>query len=71
MANDLVRHNTQKKPPSAGVSRGHAYRGMMRTVVAFDPETHESIRSRAIKEGTSFAEQVRVLIEWGLMNDDE
>ncbi|KKN17941.1 hypothetical protein LCGC14_0960870 [marine sediment metagenome] len=34
--------------------------------VRFDPETFEEIRRRAIKEGTSFAEQVRILVEWGL-----
>ena len=34
--------------------------------VRFDSETFDEIRKRAIKEGTSFAEQVRILVEWGL-----
>lgn len=53
-----------------GVSKigaGHADRpGLLRIVCAFDEETFAQIRGRAVKEQTSFAEQVRQLVEWGL-----
>ncbi len=39
---------------------------MKQSVVAFDIETFDQIRARAVSEGTSFAEQVRLLVEWGL-----
>lgn len=37
-----------------------------RVVIAFDDETFATIRQRAIAAETSFAEQVRLLVEWGL-----
>ena len=37
-----------------------------RTVVAFDDETHAQLRSIAIKRHCSFAEVVRLLVEFGL-----
>lgn len=37
-----------------------------KSVVLFDHETHETIRALAIKNGTGFSEQVRLLVEWGL-----
>lgn len=37
-----------------------------RVICGFDHETFDQIRTRAVREGTSFAEQVRVLCEWGL-----
>jgi hypothetical protein len=40
--------------------------GRKRIVVEFDDEMFEAIRQLAIKEQTSFAEQVRTLCEWGL-----
>ena len=40
-------------------------------VIAFDPETFAQVRARALRDGTSFAEQVRVLVEWGLIDADE
>jgi hypothetical protein len=39
---------------------------MRRVVCGFDQETFQVIRDRAVKENTSFAEQVRLLVEWGL-----
>lgn len=33
---------------------------------AFDEETFQQVRARAERERTSFAEQVRQLVEWGL-----
>lgn len=54
--------HTQKRPVAQGVRKGE-YIGV---VVRFDPETFEQIRGRALREATSFGEQVRTLIEWGL-----
>ena len=39
---------------------------LRRIVVSFDTETFEAIRSRADTEHTSFAEQVRTLVTWGM-----
>lgn len=49
-------------PLGRGLSRGC----MKRIVVSFDDETFEVIRQRAATHRTSFAEQVRQLVEWGL-----
>jgi hypothetical protein len=52
------------KYQAKGVSidgRAHVYANC-----GFDPETFEAIRTRAVREQTSFAEQVRTLVEWGL-----
>jgi hypothetical protein len=64
MTGGSIRH-TQKVPVAVGCMR----KGMLKVVCAFDPETFEQIRNRAIKEGTSFAEQVRTLVEWGIDSD--
>lgn len=40
--------------------------GLLRIVCSFDEETFQQIRARAVKQETSFAEQVRQLVEWGL-----
>lgn len=53
-----ARHGEQKRP-----------REQKRVVVSFDDETFDQIRRRAVNENTSFAEQVRVLVEWGLMDE--
>lgn len=45
---------------------GNLARTQQRCVIGFDPETFNVIRDRAIREKTSFAEQVRILVEWGL-----
>lgn len=42
------------------------YAGLRRIVVAFDEETFGEVRERATDNRTSFAEQVRILVEWGL-----
>ena len=39
----------------------------VKTVCLFDEDTHAQIRQRAVTEGTSFAAQVRQLVDWGLM----
>ena len=38
--------------------------------IYFDDETFEQIRARALKEDTSIGAQVRLLVEWGLMDTD-
>jgi hypothetical protein len=43
------------------------YAGLRRIVVAFDEETFAQVRDRSVKHKTSFAEQVRLLVEWGMM----
>jgi hypothetical protein len=45
------------------------YAGLRRIVVAFDEETFGEVRTRAVDGKTSFAEQVRLLVEWGLMQE--
>jgi hypothetical protein len=44
--------------------------GSRRIVVQFDDETFGEIRRRAEAEGSSFAEQVRTLVEWGLEENE-
>jgi hypothetical protein len=39
---------------------------LTQTVIGFDHETFATVRALAVKNGTSFAEQVRLLVEWGL-----
>lgn len=34
--------------------------------ICFDQEQFDEIKERAVKEKTSFADQVRLLVEWGL-----
>lgn len=51
--------------PARGCRRRDA-KNVLQAVVRFDPDTFEQIRQRAIAEKTSFAEQVRRLVEWGL-----
>lgn len=53
------------------VSKGSVKGGKRGTVVYFDEETFEEIRQRAEKQQTSFGEQVRLLVEWGLMDAAE
>ncbi len=41
--------------------------GTMRSIYcAFPPEMFDTIQQMAKKDGVSFAEQVRTIIEWGL-----
>jgi hypothetical protein len=57
----------KKENVAVGVSKGTPGRKCMRKVVClFDDETFDAIRSRAIAKETSFAEQIRLLVEWGL-----
>lgn len=40
--------------------------GLRRIVVAFDEETFAQLREKAVLANTSFAEQVRLHVEWGM-----
>ncbi len=53
----------QWNKPAQGVGDGK----MLKTVCNFDAETHAEIKALAVREKTSFAAQVRILVEWGLM----
>lgn len=61
---EQLRH-TQKRPVAKGVvdPKDPTKRWI---AIAFDDETFEAVRQKAIAEGTSFAEQVRIFTEWGL-----
>lgn len=48
----------------------HPIRGK-RLVCDLDEETMNELRARARKEKTSVSQQIRLLIEWGLMAADE
>jgi hypothetical protein len=50
--------------PAHGVRRGTT----ARLVVTLDDETFDQVRARAVKAGTSVAEQIRQLVEFGLMD---
>lgn len=45
---------------------GYRQGAHIKIVCAFDDEMFAEVRSRAVSAGTSVAEQVRLLVEWGL-----
>ena len=45
---------------------GFKHGAHVKLVCAFDEEKFQVIRALAVKNGTSVAEQVRTLVEWGL-----
>ena len=45
--------------------------GRRQVVVKMDTSQFEEVRDRALREGTSLAEQIRLLIEWGLESESE
>ena len=45
---------------------GMVYHKHIKVGCQFDPQTFAEIRARAVRAQTSFAEQVRLLVEWGL-----
>lgn len=54
------------------VARGVAYGpDRRRIIIEFDNEMFDEIRQRAIKHHTTFAEQVRTLVQWGLDEDED
>jgi hypothetical protein len=61
--------NVGKGSKSRGDHRGE-YGDMRRIIVAFPEETFALIQQRAAKEQSSFAEQVRTLVEWGLDSEE-
>ena len=59
----------RKSPGMGSKKRGIGLRGfgeVRRIVIVFQDEMFSKIRDRAIKNKTSFAEQVRLLVEWGM-----
>jgi hypothetical protein len=56
---------SRRKSPGRGSGR------LRRLSVPFDDDTADQIATRAQREGTSTAEQVRLLVEWGLEEDKE
>lgn len=62
------------KLPGAGTTRrgnGRKPGVLRRIMVAFDDETFDRLRQMAARDQSSFAEQVRLLVEWGLEAVDE
>lgn len=57
---------TERRYQPERIGRGLEHGLCKRIVVSFDDETFDTIRARAVENGTSFAEQVRELVEWGL-----
>lgn len=55
---------TRRSHPAAG--RKRSGRNGIETGIIFDDETFAEIRARAVREGTTFSEQVRMLCQWGL-----
>ncbi len=55
------------------VARGNSYgaRQLRQVSVQIDEGTLEQVRARAMAEGTSLSEQVRLLVEWGLEVDEK
>ena len=65
-ARDIFKRHYSYRPPEKRPSQP----GTSQCVVRLDDETFGQIRERAIREGTSFAEQIRLLVEWGLEADE-
>lgn len=60
-----VRNSTRRQKVPGRGSLHHSTE-TRRIVVSFDEETFEEVRGLALKAGTSFAEQARLLVEFGL-----
>lgn len=59
--------NKQRKPEFIGTGwRDERRPHIKRHVVRMDDETFDTVRSLAVKNNVSLAEQFRILIEWGL-----
>lgn len=63
--------DARRSVPAIGIKKARAPNGMRKVVCLFDDQTFEEVRARALAEKTSFAEQVRCLVEWGLMEKNE
>lgn len=53
--------------PGHGVRRGDTVAAVIRT----DPDTMAALRAKACRDGTSLAEAIRTIIEWGLEAEEE
>lgn len=53
-----------QREPAVGCRRTAG--GMRQVIIRLDDDTFDEVRARAVKEGTSFGEQVRLLVTWGL-----
>jgi hypothetical protein len=62
--NDTVRH-TQKRTVAKGF-KVQRFPDHTHVVLRLEDELFDLIRSRAITDRTSFNEQARMLLEWGL-----
>ena len=62
----MMRGKPQGTPPAAP-AKGFRKGVNKRIVVSFDDETFDEIQALATRNGVSFAEQVRTLCEWGMM----
>jgi hypothetical protein len=60
--------HTQKRPIAKGSRKAD---GRLGVVCYLDEDTFATIRARAEAQKTSFGEQIRTLIEWGLEAEDE
>ena len=47
-------------------ARGTKHKLKRRTVVILDEDQFQEVRARAVRKNTSFSEQIRLLVEWGL-----
>jgi hypothetical protein len=57
-----------RRKPAKGWRHKNGALGMM---TYYDDETFAQIEARAAKHNTSFGEQVRLLVEWGLQTAEE
>lgn len=64
------RPEPKHKPPASGHKEPTRNRSMTKVVCLLDDDTFAEVRGRAIRQKTSFAEQLRQLVEWGLMADE-
>lgn len=53
----------RNRRPTLGSERAG---GQRQIAIRFDPDTFAQVEAAAIKDGVSFAEKVRQLVEWGL-----
>lgn len=51
-----------KRPAAKGLRKGNG----IQLICLFDPETFAAVRARAVAAGSSVADQIRLLVEWGL-----
>ena len=54
---------------SPSPAHGHSTGRRFRIVCDLDEDTLDILRQRASKDNTSLAEQIRLMIEWGLMTE--